>query len=260
MARVGVLELPINDFMDRPAEVFEAANFPNLADLQADANWIGGAGAQALVANPTLSNLRALCLLSGDLDDPAIATLCTAEWFPRLRALALGNNPFGAVGLRTLVAAAGSALRELTLFGLTVGASERRFDDESLAALFRSPQMASLRALNLEMNYVGDRLAELLCTEATTFRLRRLNLDNDALTDQGIELLAAWPGLATVETLTLSGNRIGPRGALALARSPHLGRLRALWLMHMPLATGPAADRKPLVDRFGDAVWFDYRY
>jgi uncharacterized protein (TIGR02996 family) len=259
MARVGVLELPINEFMNRPAEVFAAANFPNLAHLQADANWIGGAGAAALVANPTLRNLRALCVYSGDLDDAAVAALSTAEWFSRLQALALGNNPFGAAGLRTLVAAAG-AMRELGLGGLTVGASERRFDDESLAALFRSPRMASLRALDLSTNHVGDRLAELLCTEATTFRLRRLNLDNDALTDRGIELLAAWPGLTTVETLTLSGNRIGPRGALALARSPHLGRLRKLWLMYMPLATGPVADREPLVDRFGDAVWFDYRY
>jgi hypothetical protein len=126
--------------------------------------------------------------------------------------------------------------------------------------LFRSPQMASLRALNLSVNYAGDRLTELLCTDATVFRLRRLNLDNDALTDKGIERLAAWPGLATVETLTLSSNRIGRRGALALANSPHLGHLRMLWLMHMPLATGPAADRKPLVDRFGDVIWFDYRY
>lgn len=258
MTRVETLEIPVGE-IKRPELLADAA-FKNLATLHIGANWIGGAGVAALAANPALGHLRDLDLGGNELTDATFGALVAAPWFPGLRALNLGGNRFGEEGLRTLIWAETGALRTLGLRGMSAGDDGKRFGDAALAELCRSPRLAGLRELDLGINYIGPSGARVLASAETAFRLRALHLDNSNLDDTAAESLAAWPGLATVETLILSSNPIGPRGGRALARSPHLGRVRALWLMHTPLVTGPAADRGPLVDRFGDAVWFDYRY
>jgi uncharacterized protein (TIGR02996 family) len=255
MSRLGTLEIPVNQIKN-PA-VLATAKFQNIADLQLGANWIGEAGVTALAANHALRHLRNLDLTSSDLTDAAIGTLVAAPWFPSLWALALGNNSFGEPGLRTLLAARISALRDLSVRGSGVGPSTKRFGNKVLAALCRAPQLAELRQLDLGINYMGPSGAEVLTAEPTKFHLRVLHLDNNSLGDRGAEILAAWPGLATVEILQLSSNGIGPRGARALGRSPHLSRIRDLWLIHNPVAepAGAAAERE-LIQRFGAAVRF----
>jgi uncharacterized protein (TIGR02996 family) len=255
MTRLGTLEIPVNQIKN-PA-VLATAKFQNITDLQLGANWIGEAGVTALAANPGLRHLRALGLTGSNLTNAAIGPLVAAPWFPALRTLALGNNPFAEPGLRTLLAAKISALRDLSVRGSGVGPSTKRFGNDVLAALCRSPQLTELRHLDLGINYMGPSGVEVLTSEQTKFRLRVLHLDNNSLGDRGAEILAAWPGLATVEILELSSNGIGPRGTRALGRSPHLTRIRDLWLIHNPVAepAGAAAERE-LTQRFGTAVRF----
>lgn len=258
MTRIETLEIPVGE-IKRP-ELLAAAKFKNVAHLHIGSNWIGKTGVEALAANPTLDHLRDLDLGGSDLTDTVMSALVAAPWFTGLRELNISGNRFGEKGLRTLIGAETGALQKLAVRGMGAGDDGKRFGDEALAELCRSPRLAGLRELDLGINHIGPSGVAALASEKTVFKLCALQLDNNDLGDDGVEALAAWPGLAAVETLILSSNAIGPRGALALARSAHLGRVRTLWLMYMPLSRGPAADRQPLVDRFGDAVWFDYRY
>jgi uncharacterized protein (TIGR02996 family) len=262
MVRVGVLEIQAQQFLNQGAAVLSVANFHNVADLRLTANWIGESGVAALVANPSVRQLRKLELYSSDLTDAAIATLASAPWFPGLHSLEVGNNPFGEPGLHSLIGATGSgALRSLSIQGPTVSTPGKRFDDNALAALFGSPRLAELQDLDLTLNSIGDSGVDILCTPKTTFRPRRLRLGDNAITDRGAESLAGWSGLEQVTKLDLDSNELGARGVFALARSPYLTRIKAISLMFNPISEGPGADaRTALVDRFGDAVRFKFRW
>jgi hypothetical protein len=104
---------------------------------------------------------------------------------------------------------------------------EARAAAGAAAALARSRDFPSLRALGLGDNHVGPKGARALAS-STALKLNYLDLRYNRIGDAGARALAAWPGLAHLVALNLSYNDIGTEGARALAASPHLTRLRSL--------------------------------
>lgn len=114
---------------------------------------IGSLGAKLLAACPTLTQLRALDLRYGYLDDEAIEALCgvvsAPPGFDLIKSLKLQRNRIGPVGARALAAA--PELARLT----TLDLRENPLGQAGAEALAGSPNLARLNSLYLYFDDVG---------------------------------------------------------------------------------------------------------
>jgi uncharacterized protein (TIGR02996 family) len=122
-----------------------------------------------------------------------------------------------------------STLRCLTAHGLWA---------EALGRLVASPHLATLKALRLPGNNLGNAGILALIRTAALKALEELDLsgrgvaerynDDPIVRSPGMESLAGWAGLASVRRLNLSGNEFGRAGLRTLLRSKHAGALTEL--------------------------------
>jgi uncharacterized protein (TIGR02996 family) len=75
-------------------------------------------------------------------------------------------------------------------------------------ALFASPHLARIRALNLEDNGIGDAGVAALAASPHLGKLRWLDLSRNGITRVGIEALVASPDLERLGYVKLSGNAV----------------------------------------------------
>jgi uncharacterized protein (TIGR02996 family) len=101
------------------------------------------------------------------------------------------------------------------------------YDSEGhLTEVAGCPQLARLRAIDLERNDLGDTDIAALAASPRLTGLKTLLMWSNRLGDVGVRaILAGFPGLSRLD---LSGNVVGNDGAEALSYSPALGRLRLL--------------------------------
>jgi hypothetical protein len=132
---------------------------------------IGSAGTKLLAACPTLTQLRALDLRYGYLDDEAIEALSgltSPPVFDQLKSLKLQRNRIGPVGARALAAA--PELARLT----TLDLRENPLGQAGAEALAGSPNLAGLNSLYLYFDDVGLEGARALSTSPhLKFEIRR---------------------------------------------------------------------------------------
>jgi uncharacterized protein (TIGR02996 family) len=124
-----------------------------------------------------------------------------------------------------------STVRALNLLGLSA---------DDLSRLAASPHLAGLRVLRLHSNGLGNTGVRALTGAAALRGLEVLDLsgpgyyesyyDDPIITADGMEALAGWDGLAGLRRLTLDGSHVRKTGLRALLRSPKVGALRELSL------------------------------
>lgn len=148
-----------------------------------------------------------------------------------LRELTLTGRPYLEEAARLADSPQLATLRALNVLGL---------EADDLNQLAASPHLTGLRALRLTSNGLGTAGIRALTQAATLTALEELDLSGPGYYDQyyddpiisvaGMELLAGWTGLAHIRRLTLSGSDVRRDGLRALLRSPYAGALRKLSL------------------------------
>ena len=123
---------------------------------------------------------------------------------------------------------------------------------DSVKGLANASCFAALEVLGLEMCGLGVKATKVLATaKPSRFpKLFALELADNGLGDAGAKLLAEAPLLAQIRWLDLARNQIGPDGARALAESPHLDRIEHLDVFANELG----ASRALLKKRFGNRL------
>jgi uncharacterized protein (TIGR02996 family) len=192
----------------------------------------GDAPALPLLGSPSLTNLTTLELAGCRLGDEAVKVLAGNPALARLTTLNLGSDRTGEV-------------------------SGNDFGLEGVAALARSPHLASVEVLDLEDAWrVGAEGLRALLRSRRFPRLRSLSLEGAGLDDDAVTRLATSPFVARLRELRLrrgyyQDEPLGDPAALALAASPHLGQIERLVLGRTRL--GEAATLA-LRQRFGERV------
>jgi uncharacterized protein (TIGR02996 family) len=206
-------------------------------------NYLDEEGVAALVAAPSLDNLRELNLGDARLGNAAAASLAgsaivglgkldlrsngihtegyraLAPWLARQRlvSLSVGRTYPRTDGMRCLGDCPGlDNLVELSLDGTGLG------ETEGATVLASAPWLAGVVVLNLFGTRIGSDGLQALLSSGRLGLVTGLNLCLCRLGDRGAQLLAEWPGLAGLFALDLHANEIGDEGAKALADSPHL--------------------------------------
>jgi hypothetical protein len=160
-------------------------------------NTLGEAGAIALAADTSITNLALLDLDCNRLDGAAIQALVRAPLLAGVRTLNLSNNPIGPEGIAALAACPYlDALEVLFLHGC-------QLDDEAVAPLLRAPFMARLRNLALSENRLSMATVEQI---AASQHLRPHELDichNDFAEAEAEAILRAAPLFAGLRRLCL---------------------------------------------------------
>ena len=210
---------------------------PLLSDLSLAHNPIGDEGARALFAQLEADALPVqwLSLASCAVGDAGLTSLANAlerGALPRLRALKLQCNQFGAAG--------GAALGTCVGSGALSGLSQLCMNDNGLGdaeafwAAMRPGAMAGLVQLYWYSAGLGDAglaaLARALGDGAMP-ALSDLFLQENAFGDEGLEALSVALGrraLPSLEQLRLEGNRFGDRGVGAMCLALRSGGLRSL--------------------------------
>jgi uncharacterized protein (TIGR02996 family) len=148
-----------------------------------------------------------------------------------LRELTLTGRPWDKEIARLAKSPQLSTVRTLNLLGLSA---------DDLRRLLASPHLAGLRVLRLQSNGLGNTGVRALTQSAALGALEELDLsgpgyyesyyDDPIITADGMEALAGWDGLAGLRRLTLDGSHIRRAGLRALLRSAKVGALRKLSL------------------------------
>ena len=109
--------------------------------------------------------------------------------------------------------------------------SRNQFGDEGAALLADSPHLGRLQSLDLSFNRIGHRGAARLAVSPLMQRLAVLRLDDNHLCDDGVEALLLFrPAALGLTTLSLRWNSVGSLGARALSEQSVLPHLAALHL------------------------------
>jgi uncharacterized protein (TIGR02996 family) len=196
LAALQDLDLAENELGEPAARAL--ADCPRLAGLrrlELGRNTVGPAGAGAIAGSPHLRNLDVLGLAGNALGGPRLAVLPSAAAIGRVGVLDLRENRITAAGLRNILGAEQTGLRELDLS-----------DNHSL----------------------GDAGAEVLAEAPAVAGLRVLRLSGTSISDVGLELLAGSRGLSRLVVLDVSNNQIGDDGFRAVLESWSLRNLRRL--------------------------------
>src|SRR5262249_24591154 len=111
-----------------------------------------------------------------------------------------------------------------------------------------SPNLVGLKTLLLWSNRVGD--VGVRAILAGLPGLARLDLSGNIVGDDGAEALSFSPALGRLKLLDLSGNQVGDAGAVALASSAYAASLGWVYLARNPIgAAGQSALREKLGSR-----------
>jgi uncharacterized protein (TIGR02996 family) len=232
----------------------DSPHLTRLAGLEIPAQTIRDEGVACLARCP-LPALRNLDLTATDFGPEGMEALGSASFLGQLTELRLGHNPFGAGHLGVLSACSALEVLELDCAGLTdadmevlARASLARLRDldlgenaitaQGLAALARSPALASLAELSLYMNPLEAGAGEALA--GTSFRLVSLALSDVGLGDEDLSRFVQSDRLGRLGCLTLSSNNLTLVGARALAGSADLGQLWRLDVSDNPLGSNGA--------------------
>ncbi|VTU00396.1 leucine-rich repeat-containing protein typical subtype : Putative Leucine-rich repeat-containing protein typical subtype OS=Nitrospina gracilis (strain 3/211) GN=NITGR_170119 PE=4 SV=1: LRR_6: LRR_7: LRR_6 [Gemmataceae bacterium] len=138
-----------------------------------------------------------------------VRRLCDGPALGRLVELNVSDEPFGNDGLRAL---AGSLPASLQMLKLSSAGGQA----DGLEALTASPNVASLRRLDLSRNPLAPRAARVLAASRALAGLRSLDLHGCRLGDKGTRRLPRakfWPNLVELD---LRGNVISPFGIQGL--------------------------------------------
>lgn len=220
----------------------EAPMLAGLHTLDLARNGLGAPGAEALAASPNLSGLRELNLHGNGIAVAGIRALAASNRLGPLVTLRLGDNYLGE---GTIALTAWPGLHRLT----TLDLSGNLLHNAEAEALASSRFLRELQALDIGVNRIGDRGAELLAGSRGVFdSLVSLRLTRNEIGDRGALALAHATGLAALRELDLAENRIGESGGQALATSASLTRLV---LDGGRLTT---ATRRELRERYGDGL------
>jgi uncharacterized protein (TIGR02996 family) len=192
----------------------------------------GDAPALPLLGSPSLTNLTTLELAGCRLGDAAVKVLASNPALARLTTLNLGSDR-------------------------TEEVSGNDFGPEGVAALARSPHLASVEVLDLEDAWrAGAEGLRALLRSRHFPHLRSLNLKGTGLDNDAVTRLAASPFVVRLRELQLGrgyyqDEPLGDPVALALAASPHLEQIERLVLGRMKLGEPTTL---ALRERFGERV------
>jgi uncharacterized protein (TIGR02996 family) len=193
----GLLSLSLRSpesrqFGAEAARILAEHVLPGLTDDLCLYGWdLAGVSAAPLAAGRNLTSLR---LVSNNLGDAGIATLCAAGMPARTRSLLLSGNEISPAGAAEL-------------------ASYRNLPELHWLVLHDNPLTPE---------------GMIALAERAVWRPSWLYMSNTRAGDAGIEALAQSPLLGSVEDLQFASNRITPAGVAALANSPQVGCLRRL--------------------------------
>jgi len=240
---------------------FERAGSPGMPDITArlmrspvgprltDLRFRNGCDAveemiDSLAAGDVPPKLGRLEYAGGNLTPATLARLLALPVVPPLTALGLFNNPFGPAGARVLAAAAPPGLADLDLRYCFL-------DADAAAELAGSPQLTTVRRLDLGRNPLGPDGIARIAASGTLAGLRSLGLSQTGTDDRAVaELTRAdfWPSLVELD---LRHNPISDAGAAPLLITPVPPDLQVLWLDGHRLSERVRTD---LRRQFGDRV------
>ncbi len=179
-------------------------------------------GEETVTALAAMPDLRRLRVSQSSFRQGTIAALAELS---RLRALDLSGNPF-------LEDSALLSLAQGTLLYLTeLDVEGSGVSDDGALALIRSPNLPSLRRLNLARTSIGVRTVEELCRTDRLLRCGELRLNDCQGGEDMLAAVARSPYAAHLRLLTASGPICTDTAARALATSPHLKGLVKLFLV-----------------------------
>ena len=124
----------------------------------------------------------------------------------------------------------------------TLKLSGRYYSKDEVTLLARSPQVSSVRSLDLSDNQIGDSALQVLIESEKLQHLEELNLGINFLTDEGVR---AWAGsenavLKNLKTLVLSDNKLTDELLADLVQSPNFPVLESLDVGWMEAGNGTA--------------------
>ena len=124
----------------------------------------------------------------------------------------------------------------------TLKLSGRYYSKDEVTLLVRSPQVSSVRNLDLSDNQIDDSALQVLIESEKLQHLEELNLGLNFLTDEGVK---AWAGsenvvLKNLKTLVLSDNKLTDESLAHLVQSPNFPVLESLDVGWMGAGNGTA--------------------
>jgi uncharacterized protein (TIGR02996 family) len=182
-----------------------------VTSLDLSANGLDETAARRIAAGTRWTSLAVLFLGYNVLGAAGTRALLEGERLHALKVLSLDANGLGDAGAEAFVAAAGTALPQLTRLHL----AKNELTEAGVATLAASPALGKLARLSLGHNSVGDAGAVALASSLTLRNLRVLDLTHASVGAEGALALAASK-LPRLEQVLLPENPIGPVAQAAL--------------------------------------------
>lgn len=180
---------------------------------------------EALIEDDVFASLRALDLSLQIIDPMMLVRLIDHR--ASLSTLTIARVGLIHSGLRLLLRAQG--LSRVTALNLE---SNDALGQKGAQTLAKSPQVATLRRLNMSRCKIGDRGVEALARSAYLTQLDHLELSYNGLRAPSCEAIAAMDAAASMVALNLSGNRLDAQGIHALRDGSIWPKLTRLNLAH----------------------------
>jgi Ran GTPase-activating protein (RanGAP) involved in mRNA processing and transport len=200
-----------------------------------------------------LEKVRILDLADNQISDDALPVLFESENLAQIEELYLGINFLVGQGLTDVARSNQIKMKNLK----TLGLSDNRLTDSSVADFMRSDNFPNLESLDIGWNEVGNETAKAI-GETTSFpglkklemergyidlealkemvagslldQLQELDFTANKLKDEGLKVLVSASKWKALKVLKLSQNMFGDEGAKALGESASLGGLTHLYV------------------------------
>jgi uncharacterized protein (TIGR02996 family) len=160
----------------------------------------------------SLANLSALDLWGNELQAEHIAVFAKFATMNRLTQLSLSRNSIQDDGVSALLQAKFRSLRMLNL-------SNNKITDQAVQAIAASPEMASLKRLNLSGNSgITDKSMFAIADSQHLAGLTHLNLPRTDFGEAGVKALIDSDSLSSVRYLNIGDNELKPATLKALQK------------------------------------------
>ena len=244
LANLTALNLSANELTDRGLQALAAA--PHLARLKIlylYHNAFTAEGLRALHKAAFAPTLNVLDIAGCCLNAAAVMALAAGA-FPALTTLGISRNPaVGDAGVLALIAAL--FFRQMEVF-----AANDCDIGNAVAESLRVAPPGPLRVLELSDNHLDDAGIAALMRSPSLATVTRLNLARNSFGAAGVRALAE-ADLPALEELDLTGVKLGKEGTLALVKSRRLKNLTDLDISESAVGL---RGREMIVERFGDDV------